>query len=138
MIEMESTKNAILSEVEAESDRRHIHSQIHFNKGKILSQIASMHTELLKKIDMCLHSSTTALQGVSCFDGPGDCAKEIFVNEEEESAGKPLLIVPSNSSKKFHFLYSKGQVKRLPNDFVFPHMGLCALVANWFCGSPSQ
>ncbi len=29
-------------------------------------------------------------------------------------------------------------MKRLPNDFVFPHMGLCALVVSWFCGNPSQ
>ena len=95
-----------------------------------------MHTKLLKKVDMCLHSSTTALQ-VPCFDAPGDSVNEIFVNEEEESAGKPLMIVTPNSSKKFHFFYSKGQVKRLPNDFVFPHMGLCALVVNWFCGNLS-
>ncbi len=27
-------------------------------------------------------------------------------------------------------------MKRLPNDFVFPHMTLCALVTNWFCGNP--
>jgi hypothetical protein len=96
-----------------------------------------MHTKPLKKVDMCLHSLTTALQ-VPCFDAPGDRVNEIFVNEEKESAGKPLTIVPSNSSKKFHFFYSKGQVKCLPNDFVFPHMGLCALVVNWFCWNPSQ
>jgi hypothetical protein len=24
-----------------------------------------------------------------------------------------------------------------PNDFVFPHMTLCALVTNWFCRNPS-
>jgi hypothetical protein len=137
MIEMESTKNAILSGVEAELDRRRIGSQSHFNKEEILSWIASMHTELLKKVDMCLRSSTTALQ-VPCFDAPGDSVNETFVDEEEESVGKPLTIVPPNSSKKFHFFYSKGQVKCLPNDFVFPHMGLCALAVNWFCGNPSQ
>ena len=121
----------------ADLDRRRIGSQSHFNKEEILSWIASMHTKLLKKVDMCLRSSTTALQ-VPCFDAPGDSVNEIFVNEEEESAGKPLMIVPPNSSKKFHFFYSKGQVKCLPNDFVFPHMGLCALAVNWFCGNPSQ
>jgi hypothetical protein len=63
---------------------------------------------------------------------------EIFVNAEEESAGKPLTIVPAASSKKFHFFYSHGKVKRLPNDFVFPHMGFCALIVNWFCGNPSK
>ena len=63
---------------------------------------------------------------------------EIFVNEDKESARKLLMIVSSNSSKKFHFFYSKGQVKRLLNDFVFPHMGLCALAVNWFCRNPSQ
>jgi hypothetical protein len=39
-------------------------------------------------------------------------------------------IVPTNSSKKFHFFYSQGEVKRFTNDFVFPHMTLCALVTN--------
>jgi hypothetical protein len=29
-------------------------------------------------------------------------------------------------------------MKRLPNDLVFPHMGLCALVVNWFYGNPIQ
>jgi hypothetical protein len=38
MIQMESTKNAILSGVEAESDRRRIGSQSHFDKEEILSQ----------------------------------------------------------------------------------------------------
>jgi hypothetical protein len=28
-------------------------------------------------------------------------------------------------------------VKRLPNDSMFPHMTLCTLVTNWFCGNPS-
>jgi hypothetical protein len=112
MIKMESRKNVVLSGVEAELDRRCIGSQSHLDMEKILSWIASMHTKLLKKVDMCLHSSTTALQ-VPCFDAPGDCANEIFVNEEEESARKPLTIVPLNRSKKFHFFYLKGQVKRL-------------------------
>jgi hypothetical protein len=49
MIQMESTKNAILSGVEVELDRRHIGSQSHFDKEEILSWIASMHTKLLKK-----------------------------------------------------------------------------------------
>ena len=62
---------------------------------------------------------------------------EIIVSAEEETAGKILTIVPSNRSKKFHFFYSKGEVKRLPNDFVFPHMTLCTLVTSWFCGNPS-
>jgi hypothetical protein len=138
MIKMESTNTAILSGVEAELDRRRIGSQSHFDKEEILSRIASMHTtKLLKKIDMCLCSSTIAIQ-VPCFDAPGDSVNEIFVNEKEESARKPLMIVPPNSSKNFHFFYSKGQVKCLPNDFIFPHMGLCALVVNWFCGNPSQ
>jgi hypothetical protein len=112
MIKMDSTVSAILSGVEVESDRRGIGSQSHFDKEEILSWIASIHTKLLKKVDMCLHSSTTSLQG-PCFDDLGDCVNEIFVNEEEESAGKLLTIVPLNSSKKFHFFYLKGQVKRL-------------------------
>ncbi len=103
MIEMESTKSTILSGVEVDSDRRRIGSQSHFDGEEILSWIASMHTELLKKVDMCLHSSTTALQG-PCFDAPGVCVNEIFVNEEEESAGKPLTIIMLNSIKKFHLL----------------------------------
>jgi hypothetical protein len=82
MIKMESTKNAILIGVEAESDRRRIGSQSHFDKEEIPSWIASMHTELLKKVDMCLHSLTTALQ-VPCFDAPGECVNESFVNEDE-------------------------------------------------------
>jgi hypothetical protein len=105
MIEIKSTKKAILSGVEAELDRRRIGSQIHLDKEDILSWIASMHTELLKKVDMCMHSLTTALHQGPCFNAPGDCVNEIFVNEEEEPARKPLTIVPSNSSKKFHFFY---------------------------------
>ncbi len=102
MIKMESMKKAFLSGVEAELDMRRIGSQSHFDKEKILSCIASMHTELLKKVDMCLRSLTTALQG-PCFDAPGDCVNDFFVNEEEELARKLLRVVPSNSSKKFHF-----------------------------------
>jgi hypothetical protein len=90
-----------------------------------------------EEVDMCLHGLTTALQ-VPCFDAPGDRVNESFVNEDEESARKLLMIVLLNISKKFPFFYSKSQVKRLPNDFVFPHMGLCALVVNWFCRNPSQ
>jgi hypothetical protein len=65
-----------------------------------------MHTKLLKKVYICLRSLTTALHQGPCFDAPGDCVNEIFVNEEEESAKKMLRIFPSNSSKKFHFFYS--------------------------------
>ena len=137
-LEMESTKNHILSGVEAELDRRRIGSQSHFDKEEILSRMMSLHTELLKKVDLCLRNSNSSLTA-PCFDaGPGDCMNnDIFVNAEEEAAGKPLTIVPAARDKKFHFFYSNGKVKRLPNDFVFPHMGLCALVVNWFCGNPS-
>jgi hypothetical protein len=136
-IEMESTKNHILSGMETELDRRRIGSQSHFNKEEILLRMLSLHTELLKKVDLCLRSLTSSLTA-PCFDAaPGDCMNDIFVNAEEEAAGKPLTIVPAGRDKKFHFFYSNGKVKRPPNDFGFPHMGLCALVVNWFCGNPS-
>ena len=70
-------------------------------------------------------------------DGEGTCFDDIFVTASEEDKDKSLTIVPQNRSKKFHFFYSKGEVRRLPNDFVFPHMTLCALVTSWFCGNPS-
>ena len=70
--------------------------------------------------------------GVCVGMGMGVGMNEIFVNEDEDNVGKPLIIVPASSSKKFHFFYSKGEVKRLPNDFVFPQMTFCSLIVNWF------
>ncbi len=128
-IEMEETKNAISSGVEAESDKRHIGSQSYFDKEEIISWMLLLHNELLKKVDVCVCSSAIALQNPPRDDD--DCFDEILVNVEEEAAGKSLTIVPTNSDTKFHFFYSQGEVKCLPNDFVFPHMTLCARVT---CG----
>jgi hypothetical protein len=64
MIEIESTMTAILSGVEAELDRRRIGSQSHFGKEEILARMLSLHTELLKKLDLCAHTSSKALQDV--------------------------------------------------------------------------
>jgi hypothetical protein len=61
-IEMEETKNAILSGVEAELDKRHIDSQNHFDKEEIISQMLLLHNNLLKKVNVCVHSSVIALQ----------------------------------------------------------------------------
>jgi hypothetical protein len=86
-----------------------------------------------------MRNSQKEIQIVPLFDSPADYVNEIFVNAEEESKGtKPVTIVPASSEKKFHFFYSKGELRRLPPNFVFPHMGLCLLIVNWFCGNPSQ
>ncbi len=60
-IEMEKTKNTILSGVEAELDKRHIGSQSYFDKEEILSQMLLLHNKLLKKADVCVHSLAVAL-----------------------------------------------------------------------------
>jgi hypothetical protein len=129
-IEMEETKNATLSGVEAELDKRHIDSQSYFDEEEIISRMLLLNNKLLKKLDVCVCSWHPPRDDDDCFD-------EIFVNAEEEVAGKLLTIVLTNSDKKFHFFYSQGEVKRLPYDFVFPHMPLCAIVTNWFCRNPS-
>ena len=138
MVEMVSTKDAILNGLIAELDRRRIGSQSHFDKEEILASMTTMHNELLKKVDLCMRNSQKELQIVPLFDSPADCEDEIFVNAEEESKGKPVTIVPASSEKKFHFFFSNGELRRLPPNFVFPHMGLCSLIVNWFCGNPSQ
>ena len=96
-----------------------------------------LHNELMRKVDIFGWTLVNAPSNTRFDDHGGD---EILVSGEEEAAGKPLTIVeqlPSNRSKKFHFFYSKGEVKCLPNNFVFSHMTLCTLVMSWFCGNPS-
>ncbi len=102
-------------------DKRHIGSQSYFDKEEIPFWMLLLHNKLLKKLDVCVRSSATALQNPPVDD---DHLDEIFVNAEEEIARKSLTIVPTNSSKKFYFFYSQGEVKHLPNDFVFSHMTL--------------
>ena len=138
---METTKNAILAGVEAELDRRRIGSQSHFDKQEILDAMMTMHTEVLKKVDLCVRSSTTALQQIEIapFDAPTGDVPSFFVNDTDESVGQPLNIVENVSRRKFHYFYSAGgSIRRLPHNFVFPHMGLCALIVNWFCGNPRE
>ena len=98
----------------------------------------TLHNELLKKVDVCGRESANTVH-YACFAGIGDDTgfNEIFLTASENVTDKSLTIVPSNRSKKFHFFYSKGEVKRLPNNFVFPHMPLCTLATSWFCGNPS-
>jgi hypothetical protein len=59
---MEETKNAILSGVEAQLDKRHIGSQIYLDKEEIISWMLLLHNKLLKKVDVCVCSLATALQ----------------------------------------------------------------------------
>jgi hypothetical protein len=140
--EMETTKNAILAGVEAELDRRRIGSQSHFDKQEILDAMMTMHTEVLKKVDLCVRSSTTALQQIELappFDGATGDVPSFFVNDADESVGQPLNIIENVSRRKFQYFYSAGgSIRRLPHNFVFPAMGLCALIVNWFCGNPRE
>ncbi len=131
-VELEASKIAILTGVEEELDKRRIGLQSHFDKGEILEWMITLHNKLLKKVDVCSRESANAVQN-ACFAGFDD----ILLTASEDMTDKSLTIVPSNRSKKFHFFYMKGEVKRLPNDFVFPHMTLCTLVTSWFCGNPS-
>jgi hypothetical protein len=55
-LEMEETKNAILSGVEAVLDKRHIGSQSYFVKEEIVSWMLLLHNKLLKKVDVCVCS----------------------------------------------------------------------------------
>ena len=136
-IEMELTKNAIIACVAEELDRRRIGSQSHFDKQEIIDAMTTMHTEVLKKVDLCVRSSATALQQVApCFESPTGDVPSLFVDAAENDVGKPLNIV-ENGKRKFQYFYSAAGIRRLPNDFVFPQMGLCALVVNWFCRNPS-
>jgi len=137
-VELEDSKVAILGGIEAELDKRRIGSQSHFDKEEILDRMLNLHNELLKKVDACGRESASAVQNAH-FAGDGDGAgfDDIFVSPSEEETDKPLTIVPSNRSKKFTFFYSKGEVNRIPHDYVFPHMTLCTLVTSWFCGNPS-
>ncbi len=138
MVELESTKSAILAGVEVELDRRRIGSQRHFDKQEILDAMTKMHTEVLKKVDLWVRSSTTALQQVvPVFKAPTGDVPSFFVNDADDAVGQPLNIVQDGGRRKFQYFYSAGAIRCLPNNFVFPHMGLGALVVNWFCGNPS-
>jgi hypothetical protein len=77
-IEMEKTKNAILSVMEEKLDKRHIGSQSYFDKEEIISQMLLLHNKLLKKVDACVCSSAIALQNPPRNDD--DCFNEIFFN----------------------------------------------------------
>jgi hypothetical protein len=133
---MKETRDTILNGVEAELDRRRIGSQSHFDKEEILARMDSLHHELLKKVNLCGQSSATALRNVQVAD-----ADEFFVNDSDDDP-RPLTIVEasgaSNSSRRFQFFYSGGEISRVPNDFEFPQMTLCTLITSWFCGNPSM
>ena len=71
----------------------------------------TMHTEVLKKVDLCVRSSTTALQQIEIapFDGPTGDVPSFFVNEDaadESVGGQPLNIVENVSRRKFQYFYS--------------------------------
>jgi len=137
-VELVESKVVILTRVEAKLDKRRIGLQSHFNKEEIIELMITLHNELLKKVDICSQASANVFQN-ACFVGVKDGTgfNFIFLTALEEVTDKSLTIVPSNRSKKFHFFYSKGEVKRLPIGFIFPHMTLCTLVTSWFCGNPS-
>ena len=120
-VELETSKVAILTGVEAELDKRCVSLQSHFNKDKILEWMITLHNELLKKVDVYSQKSANAIQNAR-FAGIGDGTdfNDIFVTASEEVTDKSLPI-PSNR----------------PSDFVFPHMTLYTLVTSWFCGNPS-
>jgi hypothetical protein len=61
-IEIEETKNAILSGVEVELDKRQIGSQSNFDKEKIISWMLLLHNKLPKKVNVCVPSLAIALQ----------------------------------------------------------------------------
>ncbi len=135
IVEMQTTKDAILGGVVTELDRRRIGSQSHYDKEEIILAMTNMHREVLKKVGECVRTSNALLQDVVPCSDVHD-VPEIFVTDADELAGRPLVI--ANRTNRFQFFFSDGQMKRLPRNFMFPHMGLCALVVNWFCGNPSQ
>jgi hypothetical protein len=137
-LEMNATRDIILTGVEAELDKRCIGSQNHFDKEEILARMDELHNELLKKVDVCGWSSATALQNVQVGNGISD---EFLVSGDgEENFSRPLTIVEesASNSRRFQFFYSVGKIRRLSKDFTFPHMTLCTIITSWFCGNLSM
>jgi hypothetical protein len=71
-LEMNATRDTILTGVEAELDKRGIGSQSHFDKEEILVRMDELHNELLKKVDICGWSSATALRNIQVGNGISD------------------------------------------------------------------
>jgi hypothetical protein len=129
-LEMKTTRDAILTGVEAELNRRRIGSQSHFNNKEIPARMDGLHNELLKKVDLCGQSSATALQNVQAGDG---IANEFLVSSDgDKNFYQPLTIVEqsASNSRRFQLFYSVGKIERLPKDFMIPHMSLCTLIAS--------
>jgi len=134
-LDMAAAREAILNGVEAELDRRRIGSQSHFDKEEILARMNALHNELLKKVDICGRSSATAVRNARAGDD-----EEFLVGEADDDSPRPITIVDgsASTSRRFQFFYSgAGEISRIRNDFVFPHMTLCTLITSWFCGNPS-
>jgi hypothetical protein len=72
-LEMKATRDTILTGVEVlEHDKRCIGSKSHFNKEEILARMDELHSELLKKVDICGQSTATALWNLQFGDGISD------------------------------------------------------------------
>ena len=121
MVELESTKSTILAGIKAELDRHRIGSQSHFDKQEILKAMMTMHTEVLKKVDLCMHSSTTALQQVvPVFEAPNGDVPLFFVNDANDAVRQPMNIVEDGGRRKFQYFYLAGGIQCLPNTLSSP------------------
>ncbi len=80
MVEMQTTKDAILGGVVTELDWRRIGSQSQYDKEEIILATTNMHREVLKKVGECICTLTAVLRDVvPCSDARDET--KIFVTE---------------------------------------------------------
>ncbi len=64
--------------------------------GSALRAISTMHTKVLKKVDLCMRSLTMALQQIEiapCSEAPTGNVPSFFVSDADDDVGQPLNIV---------------------------------------------
>jgi len=138
--EIVKSKDEIIDGVKSDLDGRRLGSQSYFDKEEIIAKMAEFHVEMMRKVEIVGHKSSTAIQA-GCRDADFSGGDQVVEGSADTSvstitaSSAHTLVDPSG--KRFQIFFSAGTISRVRPDFVFPKMTLCTLITSWFCGNES-
>ncbi len=120
-----------MEEIKCELDARRVGGDGFVNTKTLMTKMDTMQKELFKRID-----ARTAVATNKVFVSN----RAIDENESVQvatNASSVLFQQNDNTAFKVYFQID-GTSKIVPKGYVFPRMGLCNLICNWFCSDQSK
>ncbi len=124
-------KIELMNEFKEELDKRVNNGERHFDSKALMNKFETLEKTIVEKLNQKVKFVSTS------NDPLLDC--DLMDHNHDVAADNTTICFEENEKVKFNLFFTKGgKMTRVPENFVFPTMGLNLLITNWFCGDSSK